>query len=158
MPWNTSGIPHRSSRVWGAFQREVVESFQAAPSDVLHKHLIGHWSGEKVLIILDNSFADVNNGISVFLAWTSQLICENRESCLSLWIKKTCISCQYNEQKVFIPLFCPWRGYIVLVPYILRLGKAWKQNHEELYFCLVLSKIIGSLTGDKCKLLCYLFS
>lgn len=65
--------------------------------------------------------------------------------------------CQYNVQRAFVPVFCPWRGYVLLVPYILKLGKAWKENHEELYFSLVLSEIIASLRGDKCKLLCYLF-
>lgn len=62
--WNSSqkqqGLRNISEGGGGVFETE--------PSGALDKHLIGHWSGEKVLITLDNSFADVDNDISDFLA------------------------------------------------------------------------------------------
>lgn len=114
------------------------------------RHLVGHLSREEpkekwVWKHFRPCLPDVSRDILGILAQSSTVICINPECCLPVCILKTCLSCHYDMQKACI--FCPRRGYVLLVLHILRLGKTWKWDHKELYFCLVLSKIIESLRG-----------
>lgn len=110
------------------------------------------------MVTLDSPFARFGSDISgvCFSMKLSGSLCKSRIPPSCVGDEDSCLAAILCRKNLF-PYSVP-EGGVLLVPDILRLGKAREQNPEEPYFCLVLSEITGSLSGDKCKLLCFLFS